>query len=101
MKFFIYKISLLFVYLMYASSAFTQPNLSDSVAIDSLKKVLLTEKEDTNKVNTLNELSYQLRSDKNTVTILKILKQNLALAKKMNFQKGQADCIFIISLLIS
>src|SRR5438552_14462358 len=32
--------------------------------IDSLKKILLTAKEDTNKVNALNSLSWQLRNTK-------------------------------------
>jgi tetratricopeptide (TPR) repeat protein len=38
-----------------------QPMLSQNKKIDSLRKVLLTAKEDTNKVNALNDLAWRLR----------------------------------------
>ena len=49
------KIFLFFIVLLYSYSAYSQNNI-----IDSIQKVLQTQKEDTNKVNTLNALSKQL-----------------------------------------
>jgi hypothetical protein len=45
--------SLLLVLIIFSLSGYTQ---RDSLEIDSLKKVLISEKEDTNKVNTLFNL---------------------------------------------
>ena len=53
MKIHLYKISLLFILSAFSFKAYSQASVADSLKIDSLKKVLLTEKEDTNKVNTL------------------------------------------------
>lgn len=58
--------------------------------LDSLKKVLLTAKEDTDKVNVLNGLSALLRysGDKNQ---LLYAKDALGLSQKLKFTKGEGD----------
>ncbi len=63
---------------------------SDSLKIDSLKKVLLREKEDTNKVNTLSNLGILLLNNRNPVC-LQINQQELLLAEKLNFEEGVGD----------
>ena len=86
-----------FVVLLVAG-AFKSNGQSDSLRIDSLKKVLLTEEEDTKKVNTLNMLSYLFR-DSDYKAGLKYSDSALALSTKLDYRKGEADCILIISLL--
>jgi two-component system, NtrC family, sensor kinase len=60
--------------------------------IDSLKKVLATEKEDTNKVNTLNELSAALDHDRNSA--MQYAKEALSLAQKINFENGEGRAFY-------
>ena len=50
MKILLYKVGLVVIFVVCCADVHAQ---SDSLKIDSLKKVLQTEKEDTNKVNTL------------------------------------------------
>ena len=61
---------------------------SDSLKIDSLKKVLLTEKEDTNKVKTLTSLSKVLLRNKNSAQLQVVNQEALALATKLNYEDG-------------
>ena len=97
MKTLLYKFCLLIVFIVCSLVAIAQ---SDSLTIDSLKKVLLTEKEDTNKVNTLNairdilsEKDYEklaIQNNKNPdAELLQISNQALHLAQKLNFKKGE------------
>ena len=58
--------------------------------IDSLKKVLQTQKEDTNKVNTLIVLGTVLTDSIEYDFALKYADEALALSKKLNFKRGQA-----------
>ncbi len=60
----------------------------DSLKIDSLKKVLLTEKEDTNKVKTLTSLSKVLLRNKNSAQLQVVNQEALALATKLNYEDG-------------
>ena len=61
---------------------------------DSLKKIISLHKEDTAQVNSLSYLaSLQANSD----TAIIFAKQGLALAQKLHYKKGQADCFFIIA----
>src|SRR5580658_4151928 len=53
--------------------------------IDSLQQVLKTEKEDTNKVNTLYELAWKL-SENNPDTAIILDKQGLQLAEKIQWK---------------
>ena len=56
MKNLLYILSFSLVLIIFSFEAYTQTNATDLLNIDSLKKVLQTEKEDTNKVNMLNEV---------------------------------------------
>src|SRR5881392_206686 len=78
-------IFLLFVFLLHSFSAATQNNI-----IDSLQKVLLTQKEDTNKVNTLNELASELNKKSDYTNSLPYAKAALVLSEKKSFKKGTA-----------
>ena len=49
---------------------FLIPSIAQSAKIDSLQKLLLTQKEDTNKANTLNALSWELKSTNFDTAIL-------------------------------
>ncbi len=71
---------------------------SDSLKIDSLKKVLQTQKEDSNKVNTLNELSELLVEDRSAS--MKYAKDALILSKEINFKNGEgiADYNYAVAL---
>ena len=70
---------------------------SDSLKIDSLKKVLLTQKEDTNKVNTLNELLNTLFWISQTDNVSDFANQSLSLSQKLGYLKGEAKSSLIIS----
>ena len=59
----------------------------DSLKIDSLKKVLLTEKEDTNKVKTLNQLSHLVIKDRKNA--MQYAQQALVLSQKLHFENGE------------
>ena len=61
--------------------------------IDSLKNVLETQKEDTNKVNTLNAICKKLIEDQDTSMIFKFADQAIELADKINFTKGKATAL--------
>lgn len=72
------------VILLSSFAAHTQ-SLSD---IDSLKKVLVTQKEDTNKVITLYTLSFHYDSGSYADTALIYSQQALTLAEKLNYEPG-------------
>ena len=57
--------------------------------VDSLKLVLKTTKQDTNRVNILNELAFAYAQN-NQETALDFVDQALLLAKKLNYKKGEA-----------
>jgi len=76
------KIFLWFVFLFFSYAAYTQIQW-----IDSVKKVLQTEKEDTNKVNTLLQLAYYYGSTR-ADTGATYAQVALDLAKKLNFESG-------------
>ncbi len=58
--------------------------------IDSLYKLLHTDKEDTNKVNHLNKLCWEYRLTGNYDTAIYYGNASLQLAKQLYFQKGIA-----------
>ena len=58
--------------------------------IDSLRNVLKTEKEDTNKFNTLIALTYKIDQADNFDTALIYVGQALTLAENLNYKKGIA-----------
>ncbi len=72
--------------------------ISDTVngqkhTIDSLYKVLNTEKEDTNKVNTLYHLTDMLSNSSEFSEVDSLAQIELQLATKCNFYKGIADAL--------
>jgi len=78
-------ILVLYVCLLNAVAVFAQnPN------IDSLKKKLATNKEDTGRVNTLNELGSACYAERNYELSGHYGQLALTLAKKLNYPKGQA-----------
>ena len=60
-----------------------------SNTIDSLTKVLQTEKEDTNTVNTLNRLSAELRKQGSLDDAMREANKAILLAKKINYKGGR------------
>ncbi len=59
--------------------------------IDSLKKVLLTEKDDTNKVKTLDRICGYYIDGSDYENTMQNAKAMLALSTKINYKKGMAD----------
>ena len=86
MKSLLYKACLFNLFVVCSFTAYTQ---SDSLKIDSLKKVLLTEKDDTNKVNTLNAISNRLYLLGDIKNVNQYAYQALSLSKKINFKRGE------------
>ena len=84
-----FKIFLLFIIMLYSFAAYTQNN-----TIDSLKKVLQTQKEDTNKVNTLNKISYELRQIEGNQAAKQYAETALSLSEKLHFRKGTARAYY-------
>ncbi len=87
-----FKIGLLLVCVIFYFEVTAQ---NDSLYIDSLKKVLLTQKEDTNKVNTLNKLSDSL-SYQDTDSAFNYAIKGLSLSRKLNYLKGEAESYLIL-----
>ena len=58
--------------------------------IDSLKVLLPTQKEDTNKVNILNEVSKALTQNHNYTNAIAYANEALSLSAEINFNKGKA-----------
>jgi len=69
--------------------------------IDSLKNVLVNLKDDTNKVNLLNNLcrQYIKKRDRDSAEIF--ARKALTLSKKLNFQVGEAKSLLLISNIIN
>jgi serine phosphatase RsbU (regulator of sigma subunit) len=68
---------------------------SQNKSIDSLYTILKNQKEDTNKVNTLYALSYDLETIGNYSEGLKNGNKGIELAIKLGFQKGLSKCYHI------
>src|SRR5437762_12373206 len=84
-----YNASSIFFFLLYSCMANSQANSIDSLKIDSFQKVLQTQKEDTNKVNTLLGLSDQYWTNNDHSHILQYSRAALALSEKINFTTGK------------
>ncbi len=74
-------------YLFISAFLFCERSLAQESKMDSLKSILLTSKEDTNQVNTLNEIArgYITSDPKRTI---EYGNRALSLATKNNFEKG-------------
>jgi tetratricopeptide (TPR) repeat protein len=66
--------------------------------IDSLAKVLQTQKEDTNKVNTLNELAYEFTYNADSQKSFRFANQAISLAETINYKKGKALAFFRLGI---
>jgi tetratricopeptide (TPR) repeat protein len=93
----LYILSFSLVLIIFSFEAYTQTNATDLLNIDSLKKVLQTEKEDTNKVNMLNEVSEKFLSINDYKNAMRYANEALALAGKFNFKKGKADATYNVA----
>ncbi len=91
MKTLLYKVCLFVIFVICYVDVQAQ---SDSLKINSLKKVLLTEKEDTNKVNTLNQMSGMLAHDKNSA--IAYANQALVLSQKLNYSIGEGNAFYTL-----
>jgi two-component system sensor histidine kinase UhpB len=75
-------ITVLFLLLFFSGTAYTQASW-----IDSLKKAVVTQKEDTNKIWTLNSISYYYSFNAPDSGVM-YAKEALALSEKLQFDKG-------------
>src|SRR5438105_3385475 len=66
------------------------PNFAQTKQIDSLKLVVRYAKDDTNKVNVLNNLDWKLHGTGNYDSSLKYALQAQHLSEKLNFKSGLA-----------
>ncbi|MEO6455301.1 MAG: ATP-binding protein [Ginsengibacter sp.] len=95
MKTFFSKVYIVLLLVVFAANANAQKN---SLYIDSLKKILLTEREDTNKVNTLNALASQFNINLDSMNAATYANTALLLAKKTNFKKAMANAYSSLGL---
>ena len=87
MKTLCYQTCLVIVCLLFCFNGYAQ---GDSLTIDSLRKVLVTEKEDTNKVNTLNELCRNLLYANAYSEAIPVADEAIVLSQKNKFINGEA-----------
>ena len=88
-----------FILVSFSFKAYSQSNASDSLKIDSLKKVLETQKEDTNKVNALYKVSRYLSNVADYNSSTQYADSALKLSNKLNFKKGMADAFLSKALI--
>ena len=86
MKRLLIKLCLFNLLLIFWVNVFAQ---NDSLQIDSLKKILLTQKEDTNKVKLLRHLSFVMRSSAKDSALF-FAKQSLKLSQALHWNAGIA-----------
>jgi tetratricopeptide (TPR) repeat protein len=94
-----FKSILLAILMMYSVLGYTQNNTRDSLRIDSLKKVLQTQEDDTNKVNTLIELSKNLARSEHGENAFQYASNASLLAEKINFPGGKGKAVNLIGLI--
>jgi len=93
MKIYIRNSILFLCFNLYSFTAYAQ-----NKTIDSLQKVLLTEKEDSNKVNTLLKLCEEFDVISDEKDIILTASEALSIAEKLNFEIGTAKAYSYISL---
>ncbi len=93
MKTHLYKASLVVLFVVFVMNLHAQ---SDSIKIDSLKKVLFTRKNDTNRVNTLLMLGLGLAKRGEFKTAVQSAEQSVQLAETINFKEGKANAIWTV-----
>src|ERR1700752_107509 len=72
---------------------------SQNKTIDSLKRVLTTIKEDTNKIKTVNLLTDQLVNVGNPQEAIKYAEQGSELSEKLNFKIGLAYSQMLLGII--
>ena len=90
----------LFPFLLITSWPFTtkaQSSFKDSLKIDSVKKRLQTQKEDSNKVNSLNDLSTAALAREDFDNSMQYAREALAISEKLSYKKGKADAFYNIA----
>ena len=100
MKFHLNNIFLVVIITVCSFKAYSQASAAASLKIDSLEKILLTEKEDTNKVNTLNDLGKTFWEKGNYENALQNARQALNLSEKINYKKGKAAAYYLIGSIL-
>jgi signal transduction histidine kinase/tetratricopeptide (TPR) repeat protein len=87
---------LFFLFVLYSFTANAQPN-----NIDSLNEILQSEKEDTSKVNTLNELSRNSINNGDVRHASQYANEALSLSQKLHFKQGTGDTYYSMELIYS
>lgn len=87
------------LFILFLVSTTSKNILAQDSYIDSLKTLIETQKADTNKVNTLNELSYEFTNIGEYQIALNYASQAKSLSEKLNFKKGLADAYTKIGLI--
>src|ERR1051326_164720 len=77
-------------FLKYFLFFFLFPSAFSQSKAELLEKKLLTQKEDSDKVNTLNAIAWELRINESEKAI-EFARQAMELAEKLNFKKGIAN----------
>ena len=85
------KSSYLVAFLFISTGVFSQ-----NTEIDSLLKVLKTQREDTNKINTLFGISKLYKSQRDPDQAMEYQKQALLLSEKLKFWLGKAKAIYYL-----
>lgn len=80
------------LFLLFFLNAFIEYAQTNS--IDSLQRVLKTEKDDTNKVNTLNKLAYEVTFTADYEKSFRFANEAISLAEKINYKQGKALAFF-------
>ncbi|MEO8763608.1 MAG: tetratricopeptide repeat protein [Ginsengibacter sp.] len=88
------KIVLFFLINAWCFAINAQSGLKDSLKIDSVKKLLQTQKEDSSKVNSLNDLSTNALAREDFDNSMQYAKEALTISEKLNYKKGKADAFY-------
>ncbi|HEY5407967.1 MAG TPA: tetratricopeptide repeat protein, partial [Ginsengibacter sp.] len=83
----------------FSYKAYSQENAADSFKIDSIKKQLLLQKEDTNKVNTLRWLAGEIGQRGEYAGAIQYTNQSLTLSDKIDFKKGKEKAFYLLGLI--
>src|SRR5215469_4054739 len=68
------------------------PSFSQSRPVDSLKLLLQSERQDTNRITLLSKIGMSYIFEKPEAGII-YLQQGLDLSRTINYKKGEADCL--------
>jgi tetratricopeptide (TPR) repeat protein len=97
MKRYFLKIFLFFLINACSFTTNAQSSFNNSLKIDSVKKLLQTQKEDSNKVTSLNDLSTNALVKDDFDNSMQYAKEALTISEKLNYKKGKADAFYNIA----